>query len=80
MIVCPMKILLMLTALFFPSGDGGCQFPVDWVGSWHHLGYDDPLNVTTTRIDMKGTCFQNVNENININKTGYGQFILKEEK
>jgi hypothetical protein len=75
-----MKILLMLTALFFPSGDGGCQFPVDWVGSWHHLGYDDPLNVTTTSIDMKGTCFQNVNENNNINKTGYGQFILREEK
>ena len=31
----------------------GCQFPQDWLGAWHHLGYDDPINVTTHNIDYK---------------------------
>ena len=31
----------------------GCQFPQDWLGAWHHLGYDDPVNVTRTSIDYK---------------------------
>ena len=30
-----------------------CQFPGAWRGAWHHLGHDDPLNVTADNIDTK---------------------------
>ena len=32
---------------------GPCQFPGAWRGAWHHLGHDDPLNVTADNIDTK---------------------------
>ena len=30
-----------------------CDFPSDWVGAWHHLGYDQPINVTRHHIEQK---------------------------
>ena len=30
-----------------------CQFPGAWRGAWHHLGHDEPLNVTADNIDTK---------------------------
>ena len=30
-----------------------CQFPGEWRGAWHHLGHDEPLNVTADNIDTK---------------------------
>ena len=34
-------------------GARGCQFPGAWRGAWHHLGHDEPLNVTADHIDTK---------------------------
>ena len=48
----PGPVLVVLSSLASLSLSG-CQFPGAWVGSWHHLGYDHPLNVSLTSIDMK---------------------------
>ena len=48
----PGPVLVVLSSLASLSLSG-CQFPGAWVGSWHHLGYDHPLNVSRTSIDMK---------------------------
>ena len=76
----PLLKIFTLAMITFSSGDGRCQFPSEWVGSWHHLGYDDPLNVTLSRIDTKGTCYQTIDDEDLIKKVGYGQFILNEDK
>jgi len=74
-------LMMMMTPPSTLSGTlSGCQFPSDWLGSWHHLGHDNPLNVSLSSIDTKGTCFQSISSDADINKTGFGQFIMKEEK
>jgi len=74
------KVILITILLNVPSGDGKCRLPFDWLGSWHHLGYDDPLNITEAGIDKKGTCFQQLENNHDMKKSKFGQFIMKEEK
>ena len=74
------KFCLIVIVSFVTSGNGGCRFPSDWFGSWHHLGYDDPLNITLSGIDMKGTCYEQLDLQKDVNKTGFGQFILQKEK
>ena len=34
----------------------GCIFPSKWHGSWFHLGFPKPLNISKDFIDSKGTC------------------------
>ena len=34
----------------------GCVFPSEWHGSWFHLGFPKPLNISKDFIDSKGTC------------------------
>ena len=34
----------------------GCVFPSEWHGSWFHLGFPNPLNISEHFIDSKGTC------------------------
>ena len=36
-----------------PGPGAPCQFPGAWRGAWHHLGHDEPLNVTADNIDTK---------------------------
>ena len=36
-----------------PGPGTPCQFPGAWRGAWHHLGHDEPLNVTADNIDTK---------------------------
>lgn len=41
------------------SGGGGhCNFPRTWLGTWHHLGFPQPLNISENHISSKGTCVQ----------------------
>ena len=47
-------LMMMITPPSTLSGtSSGCQFPSDWLGSWHHLGHDNPLNVSLSSIDTK---------------------------
>ena len=40
----------------FPKTPPGCSFPSEWRGSWFHLGFPKPLNISKDFIDSKGTC------------------------
>ena len=40
------------------SSDSYCSFPSEWHGSWFHLGFPKPLNISKDFIDSKGTCTQ----------------------
>ena len=33
-----------------------CTFPTEWHGSWFHLGFPKPLNISKDFIDSKGMC------------------------
>lgn len=35
-----------------------CEFPEVWIGTWFHLGFPHPLNITRNEITSKGTCFR----------------------
>lgn len=58
--MCQVSIFLTIT-LSLPPIKSSCQFPGDWIGSWHHLGYDDPLNVTINSIDVKVSYSKSLN-------------------
>ncbi len=58
----PLLCLLVL-ALVLASSEGGgdagmgrCEFPARWHGTWFHLGFPRPLNITADAIDSKGRC------------------------
>ena len=36
--------------------EAGCSFPTEWHGTWFHLGFPKPLNISNHFIDSKGTC------------------------
>ena len=40
------------------SEETHCSFPSQWHGSWFHLGFPKPLNISKDFIDSKGTCTQ----------------------
>ena len=40
----------------FQRTAAGCSFPSEWHGSWFHLGFPKPLNISKDFIDSKGTC------------------------
>ena len=40
------------------SSEERCSFPSEWHGSWFHLGFPKPLNISKDFIDSKGTCTQ----------------------
>lgn len=74
------SLILLLISVSPPLGCSQCQFPPSWQGAWHHLGYDDPLNLTLTNIEQKGTCIKSISSETEITKAGFGQFIIQEEK
>ena len=74
------NVHLILIILNVPAGNGGCRLPSDWLGSWHHLGYNDPLNITVSAIDMKGTCHEQLDWQETVKTNAFGQFILQEDK
>ena len=43
---------------FRSTSSEGCSFPSEWHGSWFHLGFPKPLNISKDFIDSKGTCTQ----------------------
>ena len=40
----------------FQRTSASCSFPSEWYGSWFHLGFPRPLNISKDFIDSKGTC------------------------
>jgi hypothetical protein len=40
------------------SSDQNCEFPQSWQGTWYHLGFPQPLNISFNHISSKGTCVQ----------------------
>jgi len=57
------KVVLVsiLIALFLPNleaAGGSCELSQNWMGRWFHLGFNEPLVISSDEISRKGRCVQ----------------------
>ncbi|TRY66958.1 hypothetical protein TCAL_09920, partial [Tigriopus californicus] len=57
-----------------------CEFPEVWIGTWFHLGFPHPLNITRNEITSKGTCFRRQGSHFLVRERLDNNFHAEEEQ
>ena len=53
-------LLAFLILIFsaFSDAAGSCELSSNWMGRWFHLGFNEPLVISSDEISRKGRCVQ----------------------